>query len=242
MTSMRSPVSTGWGAIRRYSRFWRARTSCPPAAPANNAMTSSGSRPRMNVQVSLMRASLLARGALLARHGNDLVEHLEIALVVHGGLVGLEHHGRRHQVLAVDRERGGSGYVVGPRHLDRAHPAALDAEGVVGLGEIFSIDALLRHPVEQHFRIREPDLLLVDRVEHVVVQLVHYPHRLERVVGPGERYPRVGEHRRHPSELDIGGLLLEPDPQRGDRKSTRLNSSHSQISYAVFCLKKKNKT
>src|SRR5688572_32532920 len=32
----------------------------------------------------------------------------------------------------------------------------------------------------------------------------------------------------------------EPDagPQR-DRKSTRLNSSHSQISYAVFCLKKK---
>src|SRR2546427_8826725 len=28
---------------------------------------------------------------------------------------------------------------------------------------------------------------------------------------------------------------------RGDRKSTRLNSSHSQISYAVFCLKKKKK-
>src|SRR2546427_6617667 len=27
--------------------------------------------------------------------------------------------------------------------------------------------------------------------------------------------------------------------QQGDRKSTRLNSSHSQISYAVFCLKKK---
>src|SRR2546427_3022130 len=33
-----------------------------------------------------------------------------------------------------------------------------------------------------------------------------------------------------------------PDPvQRLDRKSTRLNSSHSQISYAVFCLKKKKK-
>src|SRR2546430_6175695 len=28
--------------------------------------------------------------------------------------------------------------------------------------------------------------------------------------------------------------------QEADRKSTRLNSSHSQISYAVFCLKKKN--
>src|SRR2546430_4716403 len=35
-------------------------------------------------------------------------------------------------------------------------------------------------------------------------------------------------------------LLLVGLPQRaGDRKSTRLNSSHSQISYAVFCLKKK---
>src|SRR2546427_6025952 len=29
--------------------------------------------------------------------------------------------------------------------------------------------------------------------------------------------------------------------KEGDRKSTRLNSSHSQISYAVFCLKKKKK-
>src|SRR2546430_8848663 len=31
-------------------------------------------------------------------------------------------------------------------------------------------------------------------------------------------------------------------PHRRDRKSTRLNSSHSQISYAVFCLKKKKIT
>src|SRR2546430_9978788 len=32
------------------------------------------------------------------------------------------------------------------------------------------------------------------------------------------------------------------DPTTQDRKSTRLNSSHSQISYAVFCLKKKKTT
>src|SRR5436309_15775218 len=31
------------------------------------------------------------------------------------------------------------------------------------------------------------------------------------------------------------------EPQRRDRKSTRLNSSHVKISYAVFCLKKKKK-
>src|SRR5206468_12804420 len=34
----------------------------------------------------------------------------------------------------------------------------------------------------------------------------------------------------------------EPGPAAGDRKSTRLNSSHDQISYAVFCLKKKKTT
>src|SRR5688572_30984905 len=36
------------------------------------------------------------------------------------------------------------------------------------------------------------------------------------------------------------GLRLGQVALRLDRKSTRLNSSHSQISYAVFCLKKKN--
>src|SRR3712207_8851107 len=40
-----------------------------------------------------------------------------------------------------------------------------------------------------------------------------------------------------------GGAMLtpgsEPPPATRDRKSTRLNSSHANISYAVFCLKKK---
>src|SRR5438270_11244383 len=36
-----------------------------------------------------------------------------------------------------------------------------------------------------------------------------------------------------------GALFLRPGFYYQDRKSTRLNSSHSQISYAVFCLKKK---
>src|SRR2546422_963126 len=34
-------------------------------------------------------------------------------------------------------------------------------------------------------------------------------------------------------------LTLNPEPATLDRKSTRLNSSHGYISYAVFCLKKK---
>src|SRR5256886_5385868 len=48
------------------------------------------------------------------------------------------------------------------------------------------------------------------------------------------------------SEVNLASKLGEDLAQRGeilltDRKSTRLNSSHSQISYAVFCLKKKKK-
>src|SRR2546430_13573577 len=38
------------------------------------------------------------------------------------------------------------------------------------------------------------------------------------------------------------GVDTTPIEMLADRKSTRLNSSHSQISYAVFCLKKKKKT
>src|SRR3712207_7867061 len=50
---------------------------------------------------------------------------------------------------------------------------------------------------------------------------------------------------------DAGTAQLRGDPDRGrlrrrterqDRKSTRLNSSHANISYAVFCLKKQIKT
>src|SRR2546427_9332488 len=74
----------------------------------------------------------------------------------------------------------------------------------------------------------------------------------------------VGEQRLARADHTAGGAGVEgdlaplelhalahrrDDPERGaigaaqrDRKSTRLNSSHSQISYAVFCLKKKKTT
>src|SRR5258707_15576228 len=42
-------------------------------------------------------------------------------------------------------------------------------------------------------------------------------------------------------DADNGTLLGEVTGIKGDRKSTRLNSSHANISYAVFCLKKKKK-
>src|SRR6267154_1837030 len=50
---------------------------------------------------------------------------------------------------------------------------------------------------------------------------------------------------RRPHRVDLSGLSgAERDRTLGrrDRKSTRLNSSHPSISYAVFCLKKKKRT
>src|SRR2546430_5385147 len=56
----------------------------------------------------------------------------------------------------------------------------------------------------------------------------------------GAWQPREGR----PEPLRVGRVLplheeAKPHQIAEDRKSTRLNSSHSQISYAVFCLKKK---
>src|SRR6266496_3936265 len=48
-----------------------------------------------------------------------------------------------------------------------------------------------------------------------------------------DRLPRRCRSRRRPAQSPARG--------RQDRKSTRLNSSHVEISYAVFCLKKKKK-
>src|SRR5438874_3389608 len=63
----------------------------------------------------------------------------------------------------------------------------------------------------------------------------------EIVLAVGQRHPPARRGRRH-SEAEEAQRGLQhdelPRPRR-DRKSTRLNSSHVEISYAVFCLKKK---
>src|SRR3712207_7336617 len=61
-------------------------------------------------------------------------------------------------------------------------------------------------------------------------------------------YPASSIHRSSSPRTDPATTLTQPDlpdmgttAAGGDRKSTRLNSSHANISYAVFCLKKKKK-
>src|SRR5436305_3410689 len=61
--------------------------------------------------------------------------------------------------------------------------------------------------------------------------------------GEGEPYPLVATTAKDVKRnltRSLDSLLKRKRPRR-DRKSTRLNSSHVRISYAVFCLKKKKK-
>src|SRR3712207_9334431 len=59
--------------------------------------------------------------------------------------------------------------------------------------------------------------------------------RARGVAGGGPGAPRDDR-----AALCPGGPSQAEDRRGRDRKSTRLNSSHANISYAVFCLKKKN--
>src|SRR2546422_2582296 len=59
---------------------------------------------------------------------------------------------------------------------------------------------------------------------------------LSRIRQPGGATIKAGNGSSGDFERQFPALIVAPP----DRKSTRLNSSHGYISYAVFCLKKKN--
>src|SRR3712207_8687270 len=90
---------------------------------------------------------------------------------------------------------------------------------------LFPYTTLFRSRAERDRRIG--DVLLRD----LFAGLLEVGRQLELVA---ELAPEAGL--RPPLVHGVDRLLL----RLGDRKSTRLNSSHANISYAVFCLKKKN--
>src|SRR2546430_9245458 len=74
------------------------------------------------------------------------------------------------------------------------------------------------------------------RLNCPAVQVFHRISSLEK--NPAKiGTPQIANQPAHIVSQVIGMYFRNPD-----RKSTRLNSSHSQISYAVFCLKKQNHT
>src|SRR3712207_8485264 len=78
-----------------------------------------------------------------------------------------------------------------------------------------------------------PYTTLFRSVVYLIKGLVHY--RIDS--NGGGKYAYINQY-----YSDVGDLTVFVTAASlfGDRKSTRLNSSHANISYAVFCLKKKN--
>src|SRR5256885_12060541 len=80
------------------------------------------------------------------------------------------------------------------------------------------------------------DALPIYLEQHLGVRLLHRTTRSLALTEEGQRF--LQDTQPALAALDRA-LNLARDSREGDRKSTRLNSSHLVISYAVFCLKKK---
>src|SRR5207249_5416642 len=89
------------------------------------------------------------------------------------------------------------------------------------------------HPVLHSFPTRRSSDLVVPAARA----------RLRRAAPSRRHLTRLADLVRRPRAVLQRGRAAVPSPRRAwlDRKSTRLNSSHVSISYAVFCLKKKKK-
>src|SRR3989442_10745746 len=84
-------------------------------------------------------------------------------------------------------------------------------------------------PYTTLFRSRRPFVIDLVSDDDLVFRLLDFNHLAE-----------LGGLARFSFADDFAGVFKQTDDLAGrDRKSTRLNSSHVRISYAVFCLKKK---
>src|SRR5690625_6230440 len=103
--------------------------------------------------------------------------------------------------------------------------------------------ALKRRPdIEKEFPFARPDLRIGYPVEPVSVTQIYQSQYREEYAG-AETHRPLNLKRRKLAGIQIGVTSIHKSVgiDLGDRKSTRLNSSHVAISYAVFCLKIKHR-
>src|SRR3989449_1139192 len=141
------------------------------------------------------------------------------------------------------------GAVLGPERREEPELGVgrLAAEAARDPVVFFGGEARVPREVERDLRwcLRQPRLPLEEAAildeapeegleQQESVRAAH--RRLRRTLGVRHK-PQHGALRVH----DAGDVLERSVREHRDRKSTRLNSSHGYISYAVFCLKKKKK-
>src|SRR3989442_5463508 len=223
--------------------------SCPRSSPcwsspsaARCTFTRRGRSPRFRCGVSplaqLIEAALFASARPLTVEELATLDPQAGAAAVRGALADLRDafatgdHGvelveiaqgwqfltRREYAEAIDRAQ----FALRPRRLS---PAALETLAIIAY----------RQPVG---RAEVDEIRGVDSGA-VIDKLLE--RGLVDVVTRGEGLGRPLLYGTTPQFLEILGLK-DLDELPRDRKSTRLNSSHVRISYAVFCLKKKNRT
>src|SRR5260221_14284371 len=105
------------------------------------------------------------------------------------------------------------------------------ADAVVGVA--LEADFLLPHAADTPLRIAAPAFL-----EALASQVVASADEVNN--RPSEALALAVGGQLHNAQIDTQRPIIWPAFWWGDRKSTRLNSSHTVISYAVFFLKKKN--
>src|SRR5699024_6368159 len=90
---------------------------------------------------------------------------------------------------------------------------------------------------------KEPRRLIMPEKLNFIDLQISNPNEALELFGTNDRFLKHIEEKLHVSIITRGSKIQVSANQESDkdRKSTRLNSSHVSISYAVFCLKKKKK-
>src|SRR5690606_41670798 len=104
---------------------------------------------------------------------------------------------------------------------------------------IYTVGQLLHHAPRRHLDLRRTTAVadLIEGVQVTVIGTVSRVHWRPAGSEPGLWIGQATLTDDHGDTLELVWFA-----RAKDRKSTRLNSSHVKISYAVFCLKKKKKT
>src|SRR3989454_4905112 len=161
--------------------------------------------------------------------------------------------GHRHNRIApakpaLERARGETMARVAGVDLPREKRGEIAVTYIYGIGKPTAINILKKANIDGNKRVKAWTDEETARVREIIERELKVEGDLRREISMNvKRLMDIGSYRgiRHRRGLPVRGQRTHTNARtrkgKTDRKSTRLNSSHLVISYAVFCLKKKKK-